>query len=92
MKETGLLMLLAGLGAGLYSLTIETSVRVGNDTDGTERRTNNIGLISNKQNYLEFSGTVAIVGAILYGFGSMAPKKPEESGNNSEKKEIPPIS
>lgn len=79
MKFFGILTLLAGLALGGYALTMNVGVEVpardfgyGIKTEAMEVA--NVDKMAQRQNFLIFSGILSVVGAILVGFGSMAPK------------------
>lgn len=81
MKIFGILILLAGLGLGIYSLNMKVSVDVESRDFGYGIRTPamsvaNVNLMEQRQNLLIFSGVLAVVGAILTGFASMRPAGP----------------
>jgi hypothetical protein len=81
MKIFGWVALTIGLMLGVYALTMDVSVAVAAKNYGYGIETpamsvNNMGLMAQRQNYLIFSGILSVVGAILIGFGAMAPKPP----------------
>lgn len=68
MKEFGYVFLIAGLILGIYALTMDTSVSVdylNGNSYGLPARVNNLGLMSDRQNYLIFSGILVILGTVL---------------------------
>jgi hypothetical protein len=78
MKAFGILILIVGLVLGGYALTMDVGVHVvardfGYGISTPEMRVANVDLMTQRQNYLIFSGILSVVGAILTGFGSMRP-------------------
>lgn len=78
LKAIGLIMLIAGLALGVYALTMEVSVHVPAQNLGYGLRMPaadiaNIDRMAQRQNFIIFSGVLAVVGAILIGFASMRP-------------------
>ena len=65
MKTLGVLLLACGAIALFFGLNIDTTVA----TDIGARRVHNIGLMSDKQNVLLVGAAIAVVGAVLFGFG-----------------------
>jgi uncharacterized membrane protein len=84
MKNIGVLLIFCGVVLGLYALTMDTSVEVnypmGNNM-GLPNRVNNIGLLSDKQNYLIFGGILSVTGLLLYF------SKPKPSENIADENE-----
>jgi hypothetical protein len=81
MKNLGILILVAGLALGLYSITMDVSVSVAARDYGYGIQTPamevaNLDKMSQRQNFMIFSGILSVVGAILVGFASMQPKTP----------------
>lgn len=81
MKFFGILILLAGLALGAYSLNMKVSVDVESRDFGYGIRTPamsvaNVGLMEQRQNLLIFAGVLAVVGAILTGFAYSRPTPP----------------
>lgn len=81
MKLISIFILVLGLLLGAHALTMDVGVEVpaqdsayGVSTPGM--RVANIDLMNQRQNYLIFSGILALVGAILTGFASMRPSAP----------------
>ncbi|WP_051583052.1 hypothetical protein [Morganella morganii] len=64
MRNIGYILISVGLIAMIYAINMDVSV----STYGG--RVNNIGLISDRQNYLIFSGVIFLAGVILSIFGS----------------------
>jgi len=87
MKNWGNLLLVFGILLGLFALSVDTSVSVdypdGNPL-GLPERVNNLGLMNEKQNYLIFSGILALIGIILIVSGG----KTEPKKIDREKKEL----
>lgn len=80
MKNLGILILLAGLALGSYSLAMDVSVDVpakeyGYGVSTPAMKVANIDRMAQRQNFIVFSGILSVVGAILLGFGSMQPKQ-----------------
>jgi hypothetical protein len=73
MKTTiGILLIIAGFIFGVYVFTKDTTVKVdynGVDSAGLPERVNNLGLMSEKQNLLIFSGVIIICGFLLIAIG-----------------------
>ena len=81
MKLIGIIILVAGLLLGAHALTMDVGVDVPERDFGygiatPAMRVANIDLMTQRQNYLIFSGILAVVGAILTGFGTMRPSVP----------------
>jgi hypothetical protein len=79
MKNLGILILVAGLALGLYSISMDVSVSVAARDFGYGIQTPamevaNLDKMSQRQNFMIFSGILSVVGAILLGFASMQPK------------------
>jgi hypothetical protein len=79
MKPIGILILALGLALGAYSLMMDVGVDVpardfGYGVSTPATRVANVDRMTQRQNYMIFSGILSIVGAILLGFASMAPK------------------
>jgi ribosomal protein L40E len=91
MKLIGIIVLVAGLLLGVRALTMDIGVDVpardfGYGVATPAMRVANVDLMTQRQNYLIFSGILAVVGAILTGFASMRPGAPssvEPSSANS---------
>jgi len=70
----GLIIFIIGLSLGSYALIIDTSVKVDYsryyNIGLPERIINNLGLISDKQNYLIISGFLILGGIILFAIGA----------------------
>jgi len=84
MKLLGLFLLLIGLGLGYYTLNMDTTVKVyykGYNIFGLTEEVNNLGLMSDKQNYLIVSCFLVIGGIILLAIGD----KDDSIGNKSKK-------
>jgi hypothetical protein len=68
MRTLGIVMIIIGIFLGIFALSMDTSVQVeypmGNPF-GFPERVNNNGLMSDKQNYLIFSGILLILGVII---------------------------
>jgi ribosomal protein L40E len=78
MKLIGILILVAGLLLGARALTMDVGVDVpardfGYGVSTPAMKVANLDLMTQRQNYLIFSGILAVVGAILTGFASMRP-------------------
>lgn len=78
MKAVGILILVAGLALGAFALNMDVSVHVPAQDLGYGLRTPeatvaNLDKMAQRQNFLIFSGVLAVVGAILTGFASMRP-------------------
>jgi hypothetical protein len=73
MKLIGILLLLAGLLLGGRALTMDVGVEMSAPSFGVSLRVANIDLMTQRQNYLIFSGILSVVGAILIGFASIRP-------------------
>lgn len=76
MKAIGILILIVGLILGGYALTMDVGVHVaardfGHGISTPEMRVANVDLMTQRQNYLIFSGILSVVGAILTGFASI---------------------
>ncbi len=81
MKVVGIIILVAGLILAGYALNMDVSVHVPAQDFGYGIRTPeasvaNIDKMAQRQNFLIFSGVLAVVGAILTGFASMRPAAP----------------
>lgn len=77
MKNLGILILLAGLVLGGYSLSMDVSVDVpardfGYGLSTPAMKVANADRMAQRQNFLIFSGILALVGSILAGFGAIA--------------------
>jgi hypothetical protein len=80
MKNFGILILLAGLALGGYSLSMSVAVDVpardiGFGITTPAMQVANVDRMAQRQNYMIFSGILSVVGAILLGFGSMQAKR-----------------
>jgi len=80
-KAIGIIILVAGLLLGAFALNMDVSVHVPAQDLGYGLRTPaadiaNVDKMAQRQNFLIFSGVLAVVGAILTGFASMQPKSP----------------
>ncbi len=76
MRNLGILILVAGLALGLYAITMDVSVSVaardfGYGIQTPRMEVANLDKMSQRQNFIIFSGILSVVGAILLGFGSM---------------------
>lgn len=87
MKTIGIIILVAGLLLGAHALTMDVGIDVpardfGYGIATPAMKVANLDLMTQRQNYLIFSGILAVVGAILTGFASMRPSTPSpaESG------------
>lgn len=81
MKALGIIILALGLMLGGYALNMDVSVHIPAQDFGYGIRTPeatvaNIDKMAQRQNFLIFSGVLAVVGAILTGFASMRPDAP----------------
>lgn len=81
MKAIGIIILTAGLLLGAFALNMDVSVHVPAQDFGYGIRTPasnvaNLDKMAQRQNFLIFSGVLAVVGAILTGFASMRPAAP----------------
>lgn len=81
MKIVGIIILAVGLILGGYALNMDVSVHVPAQDYGYGIRTPaldvaNADKMAQRQNFLIFSGVLAVVGAILTGFASMRPSNP----------------
>lgn len=81
MKLVGILILVAGLLLGARALTMDVGVDVPSQNFGygistPAMKVANLDLMTQRQNYLIFSGILSVVGAILTGFASMRPAGP----------------
>lgn len=65
MKKIGIVVLIIGLVGLAFALGMDTSVATGHGDD----RVHNIGLMSDKQNYLFLAIALAIVGVVLLAIG-----------------------
>jgi hypothetical protein len=88
MKLIGIIILVAGLLLGTRALTMDVGVDVperdfGYGVATPAMRVANIDLMTQRQNYLIFSGILAVVGAILTGFASMRPSVPVSASETS---------
>jgi hypothetical protein len=80
MKNVGVVILIAGLALGGYALTMDVSVDVpardfGYGVSTPAMQVANIDRMAQRQNLLIFSGILSVVGAILFGFGSVQSKR-----------------
>ena len=78
MKLIGILILVAGLLLGVRAITMDVGIDVpahdiGYGMSTPAMKVANLDLMTQRQNYLIFSGILAVVGAILTGFASMRP-------------------
>ena len=78
MKLIGIFILIAGLLLGARALTMEVGIDVpardfGYGVATPAMKVANLDLMTQRQNYLIFSGILSVVGAILTGFASMRP-------------------
>lgn len=78
MKAIGIVILAAGLILGGFALNMDVSVHVPAQDLGYGLRTPeatvaNLDKMAQRQNFLIFSGVLAVVGAILTGFASLRP-------------------
>ncbi len=78
MKAIGIIILVTGLLLGAFALNMDVSVHVPAQDLGYGLRTPaadiaNVDKMAQRQNFLIFSGVLAVVGAILTGFASMRP-------------------
>jgi hypothetical protein len=94
MKAFGAIILAIGLALGAYSMTMSVAVEVPAQDFGYGVRTPamqvaNIDRISQRQNFMIFSGVLSVVGAILLGFASMAPKVSPPAGQSNTP--LPPL-
>lgn len=94
MKLFGIIVLVAGLLLGAHALTMDVGVDVpardfGYGIATPAMRVANVDLMTQRQNYLIFSGILAVVGAILTGFASM---RPNAHSNPPEPAESPTVS
>lgn len=76
MRGIGIIILAIGLMMGGYALTMNVGVDVpaqdyGDGISTPAMQVANIDRMSQRQNYMIFSGILSMVGAILFGFGSM---------------------
>ncbi|MCA1857423.1 hypothetical protein LE190_16035 [Massilia oculi] len=81
MKAIGIVILVAGLALGAFAISMDVSVHVPPQDFGYGIRTPaadvaNVDKMAQRQNFLIFSGVLAVVGAILTGFASMRPTAP----------------
>jgi hypothetical protein len=79
MKLIGILILVAGLLLGARALTMDVGVDVpardfGYGVSTPAMKVANLDLMTQRQNFLIFSGILSVVGAILTGFSSMRPR------------------
>lgn len=74
MKTAGFIVVFIGLILAVLVLSMDTSVY----TD-TGVRVNNLGLMSEKQNYLILTGVIIIAGVILFVKGKDKPKESIQS-------------
>ena len=68
MKAIGILFIIIGALLGIHALTMDVTVAVdysGSNSLGLPERVNNIGLMSDRQNYLIFGGILLVIGLIL---------------------------
>jgi len=80
MKLAGIILLVFGLLFGAHALTMDVGVDVpaqdfGDGVAVPAMRVANVDLMTRRQNYLVFSGVLAVVGAILTGFASLRPPR-----------------
>jgi hypothetical protein len=78
MKLIGILILVAGLLLGAYALTMDVGIDMpardfGYGVSTPAMKVANLDLMTQRQNFLIFSGILSVVGAILTGFASMRP-------------------
>lgn len=83
MKFAGIVILTIGLLLAIFSLFMDTTVAVaardyGYGVSSPNMRVSNIDLISKRQSYLNFSGILSVVGAILVGFSSISKAQREK--------------
>ena len=76
MKSLGAVLLCVGIVLGIYALNMDVSVSVaakdyGYGIESPAMQVANIDLMSQRQNLTIFAGVIAVVGAVLFGFGSM---------------------
>lgn len=75
MKISGLVIGAAGFVMLMIAMNMDTSVLVDSAYPAlTGIRVNNLGLMSEKQNYTFIAVAFLIIGVLLYGFGSIAGK------------------
>ena len=81
MKIAGIIILVIGLFVSVVALSMDVSVGVpaqdfGYGLTTPSMRVANANLMAQRQNLLIFAGILSVVGAILTGFGAMAPNVP----------------
>jgi hypothetical protein len=81
MKYVGIIILATGLILGIFALNMNVSVEVdgrdyGYGISTPSVKVSNVNMIAQRQNFLIYSGILSVVGAILTGFGAMAPNSP----------------
>jgi hypothetical protein len=89
MKFAGIIVLVIGLLLCIFSLNMNVSVEVDSRSYGygittPSMQVANADLMAQRQNYLIFSGILSVVGAILMGFGAIAPKDLETAETQTE--------
>lgn len=67
MKNLGITILLVGFAGLIFTMTMDTSIET-----ASGGRVNNIGLISDKQNFLMLFGVWSLIGAVLCAVGKSA--------------------
>ena len=80
MKTVGILSCIAGALLGFYALSMDVSVKVnysGGNSYGFPDRVNNLGLMSQRQNYLTISGILILAGVLFIVFSNKSKKKIE---------------
>lgn len=80
MKNWGILLLVAGLVLGMYSINMDVSISVpardyGHGIETPAMQVANLDKMSQRQSFMIFSGILSVVGAILLGFGSMQTRR-----------------
>lgn len=84
MKVSGLVIGAAGFVMLMIAMNMDTSVLVDSPYSSlTGMRVNNLGLMSEKQNYTVIAAAFLILGVLLYGFGSIAGKTGAVAGDNN---------
>jgi hypothetical protein len=91
MKISGMVIGAAGVVMLMIAMGMDTSVVVDSAYPSlTGMRVNNLGLISEKQNYTLIAVAFLILGVLLFGFGSVASKSSATSGEIPSAQKLEP--
>lgn len=89
MKPLGIFLLLIGAIWGIvafnFDTTVETEGRYIGDLHIPSQRVHNIGKMDQRRNHLLLAGLLAVVGVVLFGFGSTRSSTPTPSSAGSRK-------